>query len=170
MEFFEVIQKRYSVRAYKSDPVPDEICRQLLEAAVIAPTAKNKQPFQIIVIHTSGRKEEIKRIYNKDWFVQAPLVIGFCGIPTQGWTREMDNKNFMPVDIAIAADHFILAATSLGLGTCWVAAFDVKAAHEVLALPEGVEPMVFTPLGYAADQPRTRTRKALTELIRYERL
>jgi len=65
--------------------------------------------------------------------------------------------------------HLILAATDLGLGTCWVAAFDPAAAREVLQLPAGVEPIAFTPLGYAADQPRAKERKPLAELVRYER-
>jgi len=168
MEFSELIKKRYSVRAYKSDPVEDEVLHQVLEAARLAPTAGNRQPFQLIVIHTTGREEELKRIYNRDWFVKAPLVICACGIPAQGWTRS-DGKNYTDVDVAIVMDHLILAAASLGLGTCWIAAFDPTAAREVLGLPDGVEPIVFTPLGYPADQPRPKKRKALSELVRHER-
>jgi nitroreductase len=81
----------------------------------------------------------------------------------------MDGKNYNDVDVAIAMDHLILAAADLGLGTCWVAAFDPAAARAVLNLPPGVEPVAFTPLGYPADEPRPKTRKALAELVRYER-
>ncbi|MFQ5811763.1 MAG: nitroreductase family protein [Anaerolineae bacterium] len=169
MEFSELIKKRYSVRAYKPDPVEDELLNQVLEAARLAPTAANRQPFQIIVIHTAGREAELRRIYNRDWFVQAPLVICACGIPAQGWTRRRDGKNYTDVDVAIVMDHLILAATSLGLGTCWIAAFDPTAAREVLGLPDGVEPVAFTPLGYPADQPGPKKRMALSELVRYER-
>ena len=168
MEFSELIKKRYSVRAYKSDPVEDEVLNQVLEAARLAPTAANRQPFQLIVIHTAGREAELRRIYNRDWFVQAPLVICACGIPAQGWVRS-DGKNYTDVDVAIVMDHLILAAASLGLGTCWIAAFDPTAAREVLGLPDGVEPVAFTPLGYPADQPGPKKRKALSELVRYER-
>jgi nitroreductase len=70
--------------------------------------------------------------------------------------------------LAIAVDHLILVATNLGLGTCWIAAFDPKAAREVLHLPDDVEPIAFTPLGYPADQPTARKRKALSELVRHE--
>ena len=168
MEFSELIKKRYSVRAYKSDPVEDEVLNQVLEAARLAPTAANRQPFQLIVIHTAGREEELKRIYPRDWFAQAPLVICACGIPAKGWTRR-DGKNYTDVDVAIAMDHLILAATSLGLGTCWIAAFDPTAAREVLGLPDGAEPIAFTPLGYPADQPKPKKRKALSELVRDER-
>lgn len=169
MDYFEVMQKRYSVRAYKPDPVPDDVLERLLQAAVIAPTAANRQPFQIFVIPTSGREEELKRLYNKDWFVQAPLVLGFCGLTDQGWVRKTDSKSYIMVDVAIAADHLILAAAALGLGTCWVAAFDVDAARELLRLPATIEPIIFTPLGYPADSPREKTRKSLDELVRYQR-
>jgi nitroreductase len=168
MEFSELIETRYSVRAYRPDPVEDDKLHQVLEAARLAPTATNAQPFQLIVIHTAGRETELNRIYRGGWFVQAPLVICICGIPAQGWVRR-DGKNYTEVDVAIAMDHLILAATSLGLGTCWIGAFDPTSAREVLGLPDGVEPIAFTPLGYPADQPKPKKRKALSELVRYER-
>jgi nitroreductase len=168
VEFAELITRRYSVRAYRPAPVEEEKLQQVLEAARLAPTAANYQPFQIIVIHTAGREEELRRIYNSRWFVQAPLVIAVCGIPAQAWTRG-DGKNFCDVDVAIVMDHLILAAADLGLGTCWIGAFDPQAARDVLQLPAGIEPIVFTPLGYPADQPRAKKRKALAELVRCER-
>lgn len=168
MEFSDLVRKRYSVRAYKPDPVEDDKLQQVLEAARLAPTAANRQPFQIIVIRTAGREEGLRRIYARDWFVQAPLVICACGIPAQGWTRR-DGKNYNDVDVAIVMDHLILAAADAGLGTCWIAAFDPAAAREVLGLPDGVEPIVFTPLGYPAGQAGPKKRKALSELVRYER-
>jgi nitroreductase len=167
MEFSELVQKRYSVRAYRSDPVEDEKSQQILEAARIAPTAANRQPFQFIVIHTRGRETELKRIYGHDWFVQPPLIICACAIPSKAWVRR-DGKNYGEVDLAIAMDHLILAATNLGLGTCWIAAFDPNAAREILHLPDGVEPIAFTPVGYPADRPTPKKRKALSELVRYE--
>ena len=168
MEFTELIRKRYSVRAYKPEPVEEDKLQQVLEAMRLAPTAVNRQPFQFIVVHTEGRKQELRRIYDRAWFVQAPLIICACGVPAQNWVRR-DGKNYNDVDTAIAMDHLVLAATDLGLGTCWIAAFDPAAAREVLGLPDGVEPIAFTPLGYPADQPGPKERKALSELVRYER-
>jgi nitroreductase len=167
MEFSELVQKRYSVRAYRPIPVEEDKLKSVLEAARLAPTASNRQPFKIIVVHTAGREAELRRIYDKSWFAQAPLLICACGIPAQNWVRR-DGKNYNDVDVTIAMDHLILAAASLGLGTCWVAAFDTAAARQVLRLPEGVEPIAFTPLGYPADTPRSKERKALSELVRYE--
>ena len=99
--------------------------------------------------------------------MQAPIVICACGIPSEGWRRK-DGKNYCDVDVTIVMDHLILAAANLGLGTCWVGAFNPVAAREVLGLPDDVEPIAFTPLGYPADNPEPRSRKSLKELVRYE--
>jgi nitroreductase len=168
MDFLELARKRYSVRSYKRDPVDKGKLKRILEAARLAPTAVNIQPFQLLVIHTAGREAELLQIYNKKWFVQAPMVVCACGIPGKNWVRK-DGKNYNDVDVAIVMDHLILAATDEGLGTCWIGAFNPGAAKEVLGLPEGVEPIAFTPLGYAADRPPVKKRKPLSELVRYEK-
>ena len=169
MDFQELIRTRYSCRTYRSDPVAEDQLAQVLEAARLAPTADNRQPFRLVVIRTAGREQELQRVYGKDWFVQAPLVIAACGVPAENWVRKQDGKNYNDVDVAIVMDHLILAAADLGLGTCWIAAFDPAAARELLELPEGVEPVAFTPLGHPADAPRQKTRKKSDELVRYER-
>jgi nitroreductase len=167
MDFTELISRRYSVRAFKSDPVEDEKLMAILNAARLAPTASNKQPFQIIVIHTRRKKAKLLSIYQRDWFVQAPLIICLCGIPSQAWVRR-DHRQYLDVDIAIVMDHIILAATELGLGTCFIAAFDEINARKVLSLPDEVEPILFTPLGYPDVLPGIKKRKSLKDLIRYE--
>ena len=168
MEFLELAKKRYSCRAYKSDPVEDNKLQQVLEAAQIAPTACNLQPFQFVVINTKGREAELRRIYSSSWFTEAPLVICACGIPAESWKRR-DGKDYCEVDVTIAMDHLILAAASLGLGTCWIGAFNPDSAREILGLPDNIEPIVFTPLGYPADRPGRKSRKSLNEIVRYER-
>ncbi|HEX74291.1 MAG TPA: nitroreductase [Dehalococcoidia bacterium] len=167
MNFIEIAKKRYSVRVYKPQPIEDEKLQQVLEAARLAPTAANRQPFKFIVIHTKGRGEELMRIYSAPWFVQAPIVICACGIPSQSWTRR-DGKNYYEVDVTIAMDHLILAAADLGLGTCWVGAFNSDAARQVLGLPDEVEPIVLTPLGYPDAQAGYKSRKSLDDLVHYE--
>ena len=169
MEYSDLISARYSVRAYRPDPVEDEKLQVVLEAARLAPTAANRQPFRIIVMQTTGREEEISSIYGRPWFVQAPLVIGVCAISSLAWVRESDRFNARMIDTAIVMDHLILAAANLGLGTCWVAAFNPQAARSVMQLPEEVEPVIFTPLGYPADEPGPKKRKPLSELVSYER-
>lgn len=168
MDFIDLVKTRYSVRAYKADPVGEEDLNQVLEAARLAPTAANRQPFQLIVIHTAGREDDIRRIYNRDWFVQAPLIICACALREQAWTRG-EGKSYVEVDVAIVMDHLILAAADIGLGTCWVANFDPEATREILGLPDGVEPIVFTPLGYPDGQAKPKIRKLKEDLVRYER-
>lgn len=169
MEFAELIAARYSVRAYRPDPVPEDKLAAVLEAMRLAPTAANRQPLRFIVIHTAGREHDLKRIYGADWFTQAPLVICACAVLDQAWVRSSDGKSSSDIDAAIAMDHLILAAANEGLGTCWICAFDPVAARDVLGLPDGVEPIAFTPLGYSADSPREKKRKPLSELVSYER-
>jgi nitroreductase len=168
MEFLELISKRYSVRAYQVRPVEEDKIQKILEAARLAPTAANFQPFRLIVISTHGREDDLRRIYSREWFVKAPLVIAGCAIRSEAWKR-MDGKNYGEIDVTIAMDHLILAATDLGLGTCWIAAFNPQAARDVLSLPDDWEPVAFTPLGYPADRPKPKRRKDLSLLVRCEK-
>ncbi len=153
MEFLELVKNRYSVRAYKSTPVEDDKLKQILETARLAPTSANRQPFQLIVIHTAGREEELRPIYDKDWFVQAPVIICACATPIQGQVYD-ESRSYR--NIGIVMDHLILAATNLGLGTCWIGAFDPLAARKILGIPEEVQPIVFATIGYADDQPKEK--------------
>jgi nitroreductase len=168
MEFSELIRARYAVRAYQSRPVEEEALNSVLEAFALAPTAANRQAIGLVVVHTEGKSEDLRRIYSAEWFAhQAPLVLCACTIPARGWARR-DGKSYADVDVAIAMDHAILAAADAGLGTCWIGAFDPQAAKEVLGLPDGVEPVALTPLGYSADNPRPKLRRSLDQLVHYE--
>ena len=170
MEFYDVINARYSSRAYRKQAVPDDALQRITEAFATAPTTANRQALGLVVIETAGREDELKRINSAVWFhSQAPLLLAACSIPGKTWKRE-DGETFADVDVAIAMDHLILAATAEGLGTCWVGAFDYAAAREVLGLPEGVEPVAFTPLGFSADVPRGRREKRpASELVHHGR-
>jgi len=169
MDFQELIRKRYSVRAYRPDPVEEEKLGRVLEAARLAPTAANRQPFRVIVIDAAARAEELRRVYGRDWFTQAPLVLAVCAVPGEGWTRKADGWNAAETDAAIVMTHIVLAAAEEGLGTCWVGAFDPRAAREALGLPPEAVPAAFTPLGYPADSPAPKKRRPLSELVRRDR-
>lgn len=169
MDFSELIRRRYSVRSYESRDIDEGAVNRVLGAFVLAPTAANRQAFGLVVIHTAGRQEELSRIYDRDWFSsQPPLVVCACALPGAAWVRR-DGKSYADVDVAIAMDHLILAATEEGLGTCWIGAFDPVAAREALGLPDGVDPVAFTPLGYPADSPKPKVRKSLDQLVHRER-
>ena len=166
MEYLELIQKRYSVRSYKKDPVEKEKLDKILEAARLAPTACNRQEVKIVVIETKGRGEELKKIYRGDWFSQAPIVIGVFSIPDKSWVRS-DGKNYSDVDSAIVMDHIILAAADLGLGTCWIGAFNPQAAKEFAGLGKELEPVAFTPVGYPNCAEPGKIRKSIEDMVVY---
>jgi len=163
MDLFDCLSSRRSIRAYDSRPVEEEKLRKVLDAARLAPTACNRQSFRVAVVRTAGRKAELGRIYGQPWFSAAPLVVLACALPETAWSRR-DGKSYADVDSAIVMEHIVLAATALGLGTCWVGAFDPAAAKEVLKLEAGWEPLAFTPLGYPTESPAPRPRKDIEEL------
>ncbi len=169
MDFEQLILNRYSCRHYADQVVEDQLLDKVLEAARLAPTAANRQPIQIIVIKTKNQEEKLLKIYPKEWFVQPPLVICVCSQPEKGWVRKKyDNRNYAVVDAAIVVDHITLQAADLGLGTCWIGDFNPQAARDYLGLPEDVEPVAFTPLGYPLDQPQPKIRKDIKDLVRYD--
>ncbi|MFT8888522.1 MAG: nitroreductase family protein [Ethanoligenens sp.] len=167
MALLDLFTKRYAVRAYKPDEVEHEKLQLVLEAARLAPTAANRQAFKLIVIKTAGRHEELKQIYAKDWFVQPPYILGIALVKGADWERRGDQKTYGEVDVGIVFDHLVLEASELGLGTCWIGAFDPAAATRVLQLEPNWEPLAFTPLGYPADEKTRKIRKPLADLVVY---
>ncbi len=169
--FLQLAEQRRSVRAYKPDPVPDELLQTVLEAGRLAPSACNKQPWRFIVVRDDAARRALGAAYARDWFWKAPVVVAVCILPKEAWVRAYDGQNYAMVDGALAMDHMQLAAAELGLGTCWIGAFDPAAARAILGLPDGVEIVGMTPLGYPAVEPnpRVRSRRPLAETVMKER-
>jgi len=168
MNFSELILHRYSVRAYHSDPVEPEKLNAILEAGRMAPTASNRQAFGIIVARPGADPEAFQRLYHREWMLQAPYLICICTLPEQAW-KNVEAKNYADVDAAIVLDHMVLQAAELGFGTCIIADFNPPVARELFRLPEGVEPVLMFSLGYPADQPKPKMRKALSSLVHVDR-
>ncbi|MCL6590851.1 MAG: nitroreductase family protein [Firmicutes bacterium] len=170
MSFLEIAKKRYSVRKYQKKAVEPEKLQQVLEAGRIAPSAVNYQPWVFVVAQTGEARKKIAATYPREWLAEAPVIIVICGDHSQAWKRR-DGKDHCDIDAAIAIDHMTLAAASLGLGTCWVCAFDAALCHQALGLPSHLEPIALLPLGYPADAPdpaRYETkRKKLDEIVRW---
>ncbi len=165
MEFYEVISKRRSIRAYKKDTVEESKLSRILNAARLAPTAANRQPYSLIVVKDEETKQKLKDAYSQEWFFTAPVIVCACALPDDAWKRN-DGKGYVDVDVAIAMDHLILAASAEGLGTCWIAAFKPEVVREVLNIPDNMEPLVLTPLGYPETIPEPTFRKPLEEMVR----
>lgn len=168
MSFAELAAKRYSVRDYKDIPVEKEKINQVLEAGRVAPSAVNYQPLHFIVITEETVKNKVSQTYARDWFKKAPVIIIVCGDHAKSWKRK-DGKDHCDIDAAIAVDHMTLAATDIGLGTCWVCAFDAQMCHEVLGLPENLEVIAMMPMGYAADNTEPeKKRKSAADIVSWE--
>ncbi len=169
MEFIELAKKRCSIRSYMDKAVTKKQLTEVLEAGRLAPTACNYQPFQFIVVQEKENLATLAAGYPADWFGEAPVVIAICTQPAKAWKRaKHDDRSYVDVDAAIAADHITLAAQDLGLGTCWVGAFNPKMIREALAVPRSAEPLILLTLGHPNEKGRPKTRKPLEELVRYE--
>lgn len=168
MELRDVIKNRYSVRGYKDIPVEKEKVDKILESGRLAPTGVNYQAFKIFVIDTEKNKDILSKIYPKSWFVEAPIVLCVAIDFSRTWKRPWDGKDIGDIDAAIVMDHMILTATDLGLGTCYIGAFDKDIASEFLELEGEYEAILFTPLGYPNDAGRRPERKSIEELVVYK--
>lgn len=166
MSVFEIIKKRYSVRGYLDKEVEEEKLNKILKVAQLAPTGVNAQAFKIYVIDTKKHIEELKEVGRWDWFTEAPLMLAVVVKPADAWER-WDGKNVADMDAAIIMDHMILEATELGLGTCFIAAFNKEPLYEMLNLSDEYEPVLLTLLGYPNAEPRETNRKSLKELVEY---
>jgi len=166
MEFSELIVRRKSIRKYLDRPVEEEKILKILEALRAAPTADNRQPFVFYVIRDRKTIRGMKAVYDKKWFYTAPVVV--CGLVdrSKAWTSK-NGKNYGDVDVTIAMDHLVLAAANEGLGTCWVAAFEPDACRLLLNIPDHLDPVVLTPLGYPDGPAKDTKRKSIDEIVRF---
>lgn len=169
MDFYDVITKRRSIRKYDvNKKISDETLKRVLNAARIAPSACNFQPWHFIVIKEAKTKEKMKEAYHLEWFLTAPVIIIGCVDTSVAWIRK-DGVNYADVDLTIAFDHLILSASNEGLGTCWIGAFNNTKAREVLGVPENIKIVAMTPLGYPAVVPQVRPIKNMDEIIHKEK-
>jgi nitroreductase len=173
MQFLNLAKRRFSVRKYKPDPVPDEDILYILESGRIAPSAVNYQPWHFLVIKEKENLVKILGLYHRDWFKQAPVVIIILADFNQSWKRA-DGKDHADIDAAITADHMTLAATDKGLGTCWICNFDKQKTIDHFGLPDHLEPVAFLPLGYPDEETdpnrHTTKRKPLSSIVSWESL
>jgi nitroreductase len=170
MEFYDVIKKRKSIRKYKSDPIPEDVLNRILDAGRIAPSAKNIQPWHFVVIKDPEMKKKVAEAsHGQHWMADADVIVCGCALMDIVWSRMGGYMTSFAVDITIAMDHMILAAANEGLGTCWIGAFDEKQVKELLQVPDNVHVVALTPIGYPAQEAKDRGRKALGEIVSYDK-
>jgi len=164
MTFKELCEARYSCRNYQSKPIEAEKMEYIKECVRLAPSACNRQPWKFVFVDDPEQLDIIRACYGRDWFQSAPAVVICCEDRINCWSRRYDNKNHADIDIAIATEHLCLAATEQGLGNCWVCNFDIERLCNTFPLPEGYDPAVLVPLGYAADEAPEKNRKPTDEV------
>jgi nitroreductase len=170
MSVLEVIQKRRSVRKYKENPIPEEVLLRVLEAARLAPSGKNFQPWKFIIVKDKALKEKLAQASAGQFFIaKAPIIIVGCGFPDNCYARMGRYMKSWSVDVTIALEHLILQAQEEGLGTCWIGSFEEEEVKAILNVPEEVKVLALTPLGYPDEIPPPRGRKSLDEIISYDR-
>lgn len=168
MSFMDLVRKRGSVRKYEATPVGEAQLQQVLEAGRMAPSAANQQPWHFVVVRDEKMRTALGTAYNRDWFWQAPVIIAVCVSPAKAWSR-FDGRNYGYVDGAIAMDHMTLCAADLGLGTCWIGAFDAAKVKSALGIPDDMEVVAMTPLGTPAAPSQPKKRKPAEEIIHYDK-
>ncbi len=170
MKVLDVIQKRQSVRKYKEDAIPEKALMRVLEAARLAPSGKNIQPWKFIIVKDKVLKEKLAQASAGQFFMtEAPIIIVGCGFPDNCYARMGRYMKSWSVDVTIALEHLILQAQEEGLGTCWIGSFEEEEVKAILNIPENVKVLALTPLGYPDEIPRFRGRKNLDEIISYDR-
>ncbi|MDD2806881.1 MAG: nitroreductase family protein [Elusimicrobiales bacterium] len=177
--FLRLAAERRSIRKYRSTPVERAKLDLCLEAARLAPSACNAQPYKFVVIDEPALKEKFcaaafSGVYAACKFAaSAPAMVAVVSSKGKmsAWLgNQVQDTNFRLMDIGIAAEHFVLAAAEQGLGTCWLGWFSAKGAAKALGLGAGKKVEVLLSVGYPAEAPAPRPRKKKEEFCSYNKL
>ncbi len=178
MEFRSLVESRSSVRTYQKKPVEEEKLNYVLECARLAPSWANGQCWRFVVIRDPDVRKKVAAtsLLNR-WLKTAPVILVACADPKESGTRN--GLHYFCVDVGIAFEHIVLAAADVGLGTCWLGAFDEKQVKTVLGIPKQIRVVALSPLGYPAKRTslfgkiiktiaRSKRRKPLEDFVHYD--
>ena len=168
MNVFEAIRKRSSVRSFLDKPIENDVLISVMEAGRLAPSAKNRQEWRFIVVKDSQLRKKIGEAANGQTFVgEAPVVLVACGV-TDGYVMSCGQPSY-PIDIAISLDHISLAAVELGLGTCWIGAFNEDMVKEILGIPKEIRVVELMPIGYPVFKSvKEKNRLPMDKIVKYD--
>lgn len=172
MDVDTAILNRRSIRNYKVDKsVPNETVAEILDIARFAPSSGNLQNWKVILVADPGRKEELANAALKQkWITTCPVLLVICNnsADVKRLYKDRGETLYSIQNVAVFVNNILLAAHSLGLGTCWIGAFDPDAVKMVLRIPEGVEPEAIVALGYAAEELEAPSRKTIDQFTFFE--
>jgi len=164
MDVREAVQKRYSCRNYKSQPVDAKVLGQLVDLARNAPSASNRQEWRFVAVSDPKKIAALtEKAGTQAWWRSAPVIIACCAA-TDNHPMKCGQLCY-PIDLAIIIDHLALLATEAGLATCWVGAFDEAAVKEICGIPKEIRVVELLTLGYPADTVKPKTRMPLNEIL-----
>ena len=163
MNIYETIKERRSVRSFRNDPISQKVLNKIIEAATMAPSAHNSQEYKLVVIREGEKKRALARASSQRFMREAPVIIAAVSLNPE---HIMDSGiPAYPIDIAIALDHLTLAAVEEDLGTCWIGAFSQEEVKKILNVPLGYKVVALMPIGYPYDDPVTKKRKKINEIV-----
>jgi len=171
MECIEAIKGRRSIRKFKDQPVETELVGQLLDAAQMAPSAGNLQARDFIVISDKATKQKLaKAAMGQSFIEQAPVaVVIIANFERSSRIYRSRGELYAIQDASAGIENLLLAAHSMGLGTCWVGAFDEAKVSELLGIPNKAKPVAIIPLGYPGEQPAAPPRMVQDRLVHWEK-
>jgi nitroreductase len=167
MDVYEAIGKRRSIRVYQDKPVPEEVLRRVLDAARLAPSARNRQEWRFIAVRDADKRGRLVAAACDQQFVgRAPVVLAICA--TEDDDVMACGQKAGSIDCSIALAYITLAATTEGLGTCWLGAYHEDKVKEILGIPAGARVVALSPLGFPAESPGARGRKELDQVMSFD--
>jgi len=168
MNVSQAIKSRRSIRLYQEKEIEKEKLDKVLEAARIAPSANNRQEWKFIVVKNRDMKERVANAASGQTFIgQAPIVIVACA--TESQSIMTCGQPRYTVDVSIAMSFMILQAQEVGLGTCWIGAFNEPSVKEILGIPDDIRVVAITPLGYPSQDIAARPRKEIEQIICFDK-
>ena len=167
MEFYDVIEARRSIRGYLDKNVPDEAIAKISRAVQLAPTACNRQPFRLFLFRDATIRAKIcDKVTFFPWLREAPIVAVLAGNASAAWERP-DGGSIIDVDASIVMEHFVLAATAEGLGTCWICCYDRAQVDSAAGIAAPWRSVAISPLGFGKENAcRPRNVKPVDELVK----
>ena len=168
MDIMETIKNRYSCRNYENRPIDPEKLETLMEAARLAPSARNVQDWRfVIVTDPQTRRALMQAAAGQEFVGQAPVVIAACSCTNK--RMNLCGQPYASINVSIALEHIALAAVSLALATCWIGSFKPQSVREILNIPTCIEIVELMTVGYPADRPKSPARLSLEQIACYEK-
>ena len=160
MSLLDLIFGRRSIRRYRSEPIPDDVLKNILEAGRLAPSADNAQPWHFVVITEPEIKEKLSRgRWNRFIKDSAATIVG-CGYAANEWST---------IDVTIALENMVIAAEAQGVGSCWIGDFEEEEVKELLGIPDNLKVVGLVSFGYPAEKPNPPSKKSLEAIVHYNR-